>query len=78
MERENTVRAKATTSSATLTTRHEWWRWNLRSLQNACSANVNDYISFIYQYVETTGKRLNFENIAEKLTTKRHDDGKPQ
>jgi hypothetical protein len=75
VEREHKVLIKATAPSTTLTTRHEGWALKSTKSTKRFTTNVKDYILSIYQYFETTGKRPNYENIAEELKTKKRDDG---
>ncbi|VDI43789.1 Hypothetical predicted protein [Mytilus galloprovincialis] len=75
VEREHKVLVRATAPSTVLVSNNEGWALKTSKSVKRFSTKVKDYISSIHQYFNTTGKRPNFEDIAEELKTKRDDDG---
>ncbi|VDI03182.1 Hypothetical predicted protein [Mytilus galloprovincialis] len=75
VEREHKVPVRVTASSTVLVSNNEGWALKTFKSVKRLSTKVKDYISSIHQYFNTTGKRPNFEDIAEELKTKRDDDG---
>ncbi|XP_076107223.1 uncharacterized protein LOC143075622 isoform X2 [Mytilus galloprovincialis] len=75
VEREHKVLVRATAPSTVLVFNNEGWALKTSKSVKRFSTKVKDYISSIHQYFNATGKRPNFEDIAEELKTKRDDDG---